>query len=226
MTSTRLHALLFVLILAVAGVSAHRWRPTIHIADSMEKMNLEAVFPTQIGPWSVVLNVPAMIVSPDVAAMLENLYAQTLSRVYVNDKGDRIMLSVAYGGDQSDATRAHRPDVCYPAQGFQLLSLTSGSIDLPNGPLPVRRMVAKQGSRVEPVTFWFAVGDSVAITGSQQKLIQLRYGTRGLIPDGMLIRVSSISTAEQEAFAIQENFIRELSLSMGQSWLPRVFGKN
>jgi hypothetical protein len=102
------------------------------------------------GDWRIDTNMPVSIVSPDVEAQLKSLYAQTVSRTYVGPQGERIMLSVAYGGDQSDATRAHRPDVCYPAQGFDILSNSDAGIRVGQAELPVRHMLAKLGQRLEP----------------------------------------------------------------------------
>ena len=97
-------------------------------------------------------------------------------------------------------------------------------LELPDGTLPVERMVAKQGARVEPITFWFAIGDYVAVSGQDQKLAQLRYGLRGLIPDGMLVRVSNIDNDEKAAYALQADFVRQMQLAFDPSWVPRVFG--
>ena len=224
MTSSRLRAFIVLLCMAGATVLGHSMRPTIHLADSERKVELETLFPASFGSWHVDTQVPVAIVSPDVQAMLNKLYNQTLSRTYVNRDGQRIMLSVAYGGDQSDAARAHRPDVCYPAQGFEILSIGRSMLQLPDGTLPVERMVAKQGARIEPITFWFAIGDYVAVSGQDQKIVQLRYGLRGLIPDGMLVRVSSIDNDEEAAYALQADFVRQMQQAFDTSWVPRVFG--
>jgi hypothetical protein len=63
----------------------------------------------------------------------------------------------------------------------------------------VRHMASKLAQRHEPVTFWFVVGEHVAVSGQQQKIAQLRYGVQGLIPDGMLVRVSSIDRDTEAA---------------------------
>jgi len=220
----RFHAIAVSLCLLTASVLGHVGRPTIHLADQRQKINLEQMFPAQIGSWAVDERQPVGIVSPDVKALLDKLYAQTLSRTYVNADGVRIMLSVAYGGDQSDATRAHRPDVCYPAQGFDIVSTRTDTLALPTGDLGVRRMVAKLNSRIEPVTFWFAVGEFTAVSGQDQKLIQLRYGMRGIIPDGMLVRVSSINPDENSAYDVQSKFIAELRQNMPANYVSHVFG--
>lgn len=222
--SVRLRALFAALLLISASGLAHVIKPTVHLADQIGKVDIEALFPPSFGGWRVDTNMPVSIVSPDVEALLKTLYAQTVSRVYIGPQGERIMLSVAYGGDQSDATRAHRPDVCYPAQGFEILSNRDARIAIGDGALPVRHMLAKQGQRLEPVTFWFVVGEHVAVSGQQQKLAQLRYGMRGIIPDGMLVRVSSIAPDAAKAYQVQARFISDMRAAMPEPARLRVFG--
>jgi EpsI family protein len=224
LTPVRLRALFAALLLCSASVLAHITRPTVHLADQHAKVDLEALFPKSFGDWRIDTSQPVSIVSPDVEAQLKTLYAQTVTRTYVGPQGERIMLSVAYGGDQSDATRAHRPDVCYPVQGFDILSNVDARIDVGQAELPVRHMFAKQGQRYEPVTFWFVVGEHVAVSGQQQKLAQLRYGVRGIIPDGMLVRVSSIDPNAATAYQVQARFIADMRAVMPQPARLRVFG--
>lgn len=224
MNAVRVRALVVVLLALAAVAGAHAWRPTAYLADVEGKLDLEAVFAPAFGDWRIDDRMPVQLVSPDQQAMLSRIYSQTLNRTYVNSDGDRIMLSVAYGGDQSDATRAHRPEVCYPAQGFQVLSQATGQAELGNLPLPVRRLVAQQGARIEPITYWLVVGDRVAVSSTQQKLQQLYYSTRGVIPDGMLVRVSSIDRDSAHAFGVQQKFIADLARAMKPAYLSRVFG--
>lgn len=224
--SVRWRALFAGLLLVGAAGLAHVTRPTVHLADQHAKVDVGTVFPKSFGGWRLDTNVPVSIVSPDVEAMLKSLYAQTLNRTYIGPNGERIMLSVAYGGDQSDATRAHRPDVCYPAQGFDILSSANSSIDLVGQQLPVRHMFAKLGQRFEPVTFWFIIGERIAVSGQQQKLAQLSYGLRGLIPDGMLVRVSSIDPHADEGYRVQARFIADMWAAMPPLARQQVFGRD
>lgn len=224
MSGQRAKAAIVVLLALLATVGAQLWRPTQHLADQLPKLDLEAVFPQQFGQWRIDTSGPAQIVSPDQQAMLSKLYAQSLSRVYVGPRGERIMLSIAYGGDQSDATRAHRPDVCYPAQGFQIRSSSEGQVRLSAGLVRAKLMVAQQDNRIEPITYWITVGDQIALSGTEQKLAQLRYGTHGVIPDGMLVRVSSLSTNATQAYSLHERFLQDLYQSMASVNRVRVFG--
>ena len=208
-----------------AALTAYVWRPTKHLTDEIGKPNLEQIFPSSFGDWRVDDRMAVVLPAPDVQAKLDSIYNQVLSRTFVNSQGERVMLSVAYGGDQSDATRAHRPEVCYPVQGFQITSNSSANLLLePGRSLHVRRLMAKQGGREEPITYWVIVGDKVATNSTEQKLAQLRFGVRGYIPDGMLVRVSSIDRDSQRAHAMQHQFIREMMQAMPAEKRHRIFG--
>lgn len=210
MSGTRVRSAIALLLMVGAFVGAQAWRPTQRLADQRPKVELESLFPRAFGGWTMDTRMPVQLVSPDQQAMLDKIYNQTLSRTYVDRSGQRMMLSVAYGGDQSDGTRAHRPEACYPAQGFQIVSSQAGLARSGGRTWPVRRLVAKLGGRVEPITYWMMVGDQVALSGTEVKLAQLKFSVRGVIPDGVLIRVSSIDHDASQAYAQQERFIADL----------------
>ncbi len=224
MTSVRVKALVVLVLMMLAFAGAQAWRPHIHMADTRPKVDLETLFPKVFADWAVDDRMPVQLVSPDTLAILNKIYNQTLSRTYVNRLGDRIMLSVAYGGDQSDGTKAHRPDACYPAQGFQVRADQDASVSIDDRRVPARKLVAQMGGRIEPITYWVVVGDRVALGGTRQKLAQLTYSTRGVIPDGMLVRVSSIDSDVPRAYTLQEHFIRDIARAINPAEKSRVFG--
>jgi EpsI family protein len=224
MTAQRTKAFIVLLLIVAAGLGAHAWRPTHFLADTQAKVELEQIFPQRVGAWTVDTRGPVQLISPDQKALLNKLYNQTLSRTYVNEQGDRVMLSVAYGGDQSDATTAHRPDVCYPAQGFDILSRGASLVKLPGRQLPTLHLLTRLGARVEPVSYWFVVGERVALSGTDQKLAQLSYSTRGIVPDGLLMRVSTIDTDSPRAYSVQSAFVADLFEAVPAAWRNRIFG--
>lgn len=224
MKITLMKAVVAFALMICTAAGAHLWRPTVHLADSRAKVDLEQMFPAAFGDWKVDKSIPVQLVSPDLEQFLATIYSQTLSRTYINSQGQRIMLSVAYGGDQSDATRAHRPEVCYPAQGFQIIANQTGVIDTPAHPLRVRQLVAKAGGRIEPISYWITVGDRTALSGTEQKLAQLSYSTRGVIPDGMLVRVSNIDANSAQAYQLHGIFIRQMTSAMPPSVRDRIVG--
>lgn len=184
--------------------------PQRKIADRNPIGQLDALVPARFEGWAIDRSIPMILPSPDVQAKLDAIYNQVVSRTYINGQGERIMLSIAYGGDQSDGLRAHRPEVCYTAQGFSTRDLQDGELALPGRHIPVRRLVATQGPRVEPITYWMTIGTQVARTGLETKLAQLRYSTRGLIPDGLLMRVSNISRQSAQSFRLHDAFMNAL----------------
>lgn len=224
MTPSRRQALAVGIASVAALGCAHWWRPKMRLADTLPKFELETAFPKKFGGWAVDEQMPVQLVSPDQKAVLDQIYSQTLSRTYVNADGQRIMLSVAYGGDQSDATRAHRPEVCYPAQGFQINGDSIGHIQLADRSVHVRQLVAVQGGRIEPITYWVMVGNRVAASGTEQKLQQLEYSIKGLIPDGMLVRISNISSETEPSYLLHQRFAQQLARSLHAPELDRIFG--
>jgi EpsI family protein len=217
-------ALLAALIMVAGAALAHLGKPGVYLADQIGKPELESLFPKQFGRWRLDARMGVVLPAPDVQAQLDAIYNQVLSRTYVNPEGQRIMLSVAYGGDQSDGTSAHRPEVCYPAQGFEITANTKAVQSTPGGSLPVRQLMSRLGGRNEPITYWVVVGTKVATSGIEQKLAQMRYGLRGVISDGMLVRVSSIDADVARGHALQSAFIAELAGAMPSQTRSRVFG--
>jgi len=71
-------------------------------------------------------------------------------------------------------------------------------------------LVARQGARTEPITYWIRVGDSLTRGWIEQKLTAIGYGITGKVPDGLLFRVSNISNDEQKSYQIQQEFLASL----------------
>lgn len=225
MTSPRVTAAAVLVLAALAFGGAQWWRPTQRLADMRAKVVLEDAFPKRFGEWEIDDRMPPQLVSPDIQQFIDKIYNQTLSRVYINRAGDRVMLSVAYGGDQSDATRTHRPEVCYPAQGFQIISSREANLLVDRQTLRARQLIARMGGRSEPITYWVMVGERVAVSGTEQKVAQLAYTTRGVIPDGMLVRVSTIDADAERAFKLQAGFLNGMASALSPQSRPLVVGR-
>eukprot|EP01036_Dinobryon_divergens_P039695 gene39695-52375_t len=167
-------------------------RPTASLADERPTIDLAAMVPGEFGGWKEQFNVAVQIVDPEMQQTIDEIYTQTLTRNYIDANGYRVMLSIAYGKNQSDNLQLHKPEVCYPAQGFKLEKLERVPLNLLDQSISTTRMETHLGQRFEPVTYWTVVGDHVTTTGVNKKLTEMRYGLRGRVPDGMLVRVSSI----------------------------------
>jgi len=200
-------------------------QPSYRIAENKPPILLEKQIPESFGEWRLDPNVRPVVPDPGLQAMLNSLYSQTLARTYINAKGERIMLSIAYGSDQgNDATAVHRPEFCYSAQGFRIKTLGKEVLQIGGTSVPAARLLAQLGQRNEPITYWVTLDEVATLPGFGRKLAQIRYGLKGQIPDGMLVRVSSISNSESEAFALQQTFLEQLYMSVPADMRTRYFG--
>jgi len=203
-------ALLFTGVLLVTATVSHLFIANRTLLAEQHRLDLAALVPTQFADWQT-LPENGLTVLPETQAALDSLYDQQLVRTYRNGQGQQIMLSIAYGQDQSnDLSQVHRPEICYVGQGFVITQSAPLSLSLAGRRIAAQQLVTQQGPRHEPLTYWMLLGDSTVNAGWQRKLQQLSYAAQGVIPDGLLFRVSSIDTDQDRAFALQQTFIADL----------------
>jgi EpsI family protein len=221
-----LRAGLLALVMASASAAAVWMTPTQYMADKYPREKLAQVVPRAFGEWTVDSSIVPVPPSPDMQKVLDETYDETLALTYRNRAGQRVMLSLAYGRNQHKGMNTHRPEVCYPAQGFRLVSgsQSTAQIALGQRQLPVNRVVAVMGARNEPITYWLLVGDSITSFGYPQRAVAMRYGLKGEIPDGVLVRISSIDSNSAQAFEVQRRFIVDMLGAVQPSRLPRLLG--
>lgn len=202
-------------------------RPTIKDSDLRPNFSLADLFPRAFGDWTVDNSVPVIVPPPDQQEVLDKIYNQTLARTYINGAGQRVMLSVAYGGDQSDGLTVHMPEVCYVAQGFKLVWTRAAKLLVAGVSIPVRQLLTTLGQRVEPITYWILVGDRATTSQTERRLVSLRYGLHRRIPEGMLVRVSSIDASpdSQPAFLLHTTFITALVMAIPPDKREWVIGQ-
>lgn len=197
-------------LMCAASVAGFAARPNARAVDRGNAIVLESAVPKSFGSWAEVPTQAGQVVNPQAKALLDKLYSQILTRTYVNRDGYRIMLSLAYGDDQRGGLQAHRPEICYPAQGFKLNGMQDGVLATSFGDIEVRRLSTTLGTRHEPVTYWLTVGDQVIQSKFDKRMAEIRLGLTGQIPDGLLFRVSSIDSDDARAYEMQRAFTSEL----------------
>lgn len=212
------------LAMLLTAVATRALTPATRLAQARERFDLAASIPMQFPGWSVDTGLAPVSPNPDSQAAIDKIYDQTLARTYIDASGQRVMLSIAYGGDQSKALQLHLPEVCYVAQGFQIIQKGDGMMVTGFGTLPVKRLVARADMRNEPITYWITVGDQLTRGGVAQKLQLLAYGLSGKIPDGMLVRVSSITTDVPAAYQLQDGFSAAMLAALTPQSRARLLG--
>ena len=215
--------ILLILMLAASGL-ALALRPTEKMAAQSQAIDLEAIIPAKFGEWRQDNTPSIQMVDPQQQELIDKIYTQTLNRTYSNFSGYRIMLAIAYGDNQRDSMQMHYPEVCYPAQGFALQAKEKGTLPTSNGPIPVTRILTNLGARNEPVTYWTTIGDRVFQGGIQKKLAEMSYGLSGKIPDGMLIRISSIDPGAANAYEVQAQFAEQMLQALKPEYQKKLSG--
>ncbi|WP_018985170.1 exosortase-associated protein EpsI, B-type [Methylophilus methylotrophus] len=211
--------------MVAAAVAAIYLEPTQKIAAERKNFILANIIPLQFGEWKLIdSSEGGRIVNPEQNTLINKLYSQTLSRTYANSKGEQVMLVIAYGEDQSDGTQLHYPEVCYPAQGFQIISADNTLLNTSLGSIPVRKLIATFSTRVEPIIYWTTIGNRAVFRGKETRLLKLSYGLQGKIPDGILFRTSSITADTTHGFELQISFINNLLSALPANNLNAIAG--
>lgn len=209
---TAIIASAFLLTLAIA-----QFFPDPSVKDPSLYPDYEQIIPKKFGSWKLIEHNVSQIIDPEMQANLDKIYSQTVSRIYVDESGRSIMLSLAYGPDQRDGMNAHKPEVCYPAQGFEIKKIESDSLSLYDLTIPVKRLKTVSGARVEFVSYWILVGDKVTSSNIEKKMQQVKFRFRGEVPDGLLFRVSSIGSSGVVEYQAHNRFINTLIGSLKKS---------
>lgn len=199
--------------------------PSIRLAERGGKLSLETAVPRHFGEWAMDERQSAAIINPEVGDLVSRIYHQVLSRTYIHGPSQRsVMLSIAYGEDQSHSHELHVPDVCYPSGGFQIKEASRDELVLRQGVIPVKRLVTQRAQRREPLIYWAIIGEQVAASATEAKLAALSYGLRRTVPDGLIFRVSTVGLTDEAAFAVQKEFVQDLMNALSSENRKRLAG--
>jgi EpsI family protein len=177
----------------------------------MRGQSLADITPAAFGAWTG--RDVGDLVAPKVAGTLESrLYGESVQRIYSRDDGgSQIMVLLAHGDTQSNELQLHRPEVCYPAFGFQISSSQPDMLQLtPQATLPARRLVAVAPDRRENIVYWTRLGEYLPLSEGEQRLDRVRTALQGVIADGLLARISLVEDDAFGAFRVLGEFARAL----------------
>lgn len=199
---------------SVATIAAARL-PTTKV-DYLGKNKLDEIMPEQVGRWTFVSS-SGLVVPPD-DQLAQALYSQLLTRVYTSDSGAPIMLLVAQSSSQSGILQIHRPEFCYTAGGYNLSPTTPHMVNLGGSTLPALSISASILGKTEQIVYWTRVGEHLPLSWRQQRMAVAMDNLRGIIPDAVMVRVSTYGNDKAAALAEVDEFIR----AMLQTVAPQV----
>lgn len=211
--------------LGMGAAAALAWWGRPRRPDGPPAIKLASLFPDHFNDWTQDHSGDYFVRPLEEAGKVYGVYDQVLERVYVRADGLRVMLSVAYGGDQSPALQMHRPEVCYASGGYRVISKKQLALTIGGHSLSVTRVHAEMPGRPEPLTYWMVLGDEVVADAGSFRLRQLNFGLQRKLLDGMLVRISSIDPDPQHAWPLQARFADELVRAVPKAWRHRVIGR-
>ncbi len=211
------------LLAAAGGAVALTPRKRLNLLNGKE---LEKLVPLSFAGWHVTPSNAVILPEAREGSLADQLYSQTVSRLYLSDTDLPVMMVIAYGDTQSDQLQLHRPEVCYSAVGFEISA--SEKVAVPVAPphtLPVRQLVATSNDRTEPILYWTRIGDFLPASGNEQRLMKLRTEMRGYVADGVLVRLSTVAEPTPETFAALQRFAKAMLHATDPAGVPALVGR-
>lgn len=221
-----LQTILIFVLMAAAALTAKHYTPTQYLAESRQSIPIEQLLPRTFNEWQIDDSMAPLVVDPSQLELSDRLYSQVVARTYVNKTGQRVMLVIAYGKDQSDGLQVHTPEACYPVAGFQVSTSHKELIALGDTRQSVVKLVAERAGQKEPITYWVTVGDYVVNTGPKgRRNVRFKYGFNGIIPDGLLFRVSTRGQDVAAQYEDQTRFLRDFRENLDPEVRRWLFGR-
>jgi EpsI family protein len=204
---------------AIAGAEAVRPRTRLELLGDRK---LEKLIPRSFGKWKV-REAEGIVTPQSENSLAAQLYNQTVGRMYTGPDDSVVMLLIAYGNTQSDTLQLHRPEVCYPAFGFQVTESQPTRFDLGGGAfVPGRNLTALSPGREERISYWTRVGEYLPVSNGEQRQMRFQTALAGIIPDGVLVRISNMEMDDAEGFALNAQFAADLIHSVPAAVLPAL----
>jgi EpsI family protein len=215
-TTDRRKFLVGLLFCAAGGIAA--WRKPDERLDYLGRAKLEDVLPRKIGRWDFVA-ASGLVVPPN-DQLVQALYSQLLTRVYWDGQNAPIMLLAAQSASQTGFLQIHRPETCYTAGGYQISAVAPHPIQVGPAIIPANSMNASAGGPTEHVIYWTRIGNQMPSSWKQQKLAVAEQNLQGVIPDAILVRVSTVSNDGAIARATIDGFVRAMIESVPANLRP------
>lgn len=202
--------LLGLIFCSAAGLAAWR-RPTKHL-DFLGNDKLDSIVPKTIDSWKFVA-ASGLVVPPE-DQLVRATYSQLLTRVYSDGENDPIMLLLAQSGSETGILQIHRPETCYTASGYHISEVRRHPVAIGAQVLPASGMDATSDGVVEHVLYWTRIGNQMPGSWKDQRIAVAEQNLSGVLPDAILVRISTVSSDPGRAWAALDAFTRALIASV------------
>jgi EpsI family protein len=218
-------------LLGAVGAASMLLRPT-SAAPALSDHWIDAAVPQQLGPWQVAAH-DGLVTAPT-DELSAKLYDRILTRIYRADRAagrsapdaghapgigaplPDMALLIAYGRGQDADVQLHRPDACYPAQGFTLTDPRALPIRFAGRAVPAQVVTASRDDLVQQVFYWTRIAGTFPADGAAERRVIVHENLAGRMPDAVLVRISVDTAARAQAVAAVLGFIGLLGAALPQ----------
>ena len=172
-------------------------------------LHLSPLVPDSVGKWQSAEG-KGIVLPPADEAQANRFYDDIVTRYYWSDTEPTMMLLLAYSTEQSGTLQIHRPESCYPAAGFTLKPRGNLAMTALGRQFDAQLCSADTPERSEQLLYWTRVGNEFPKSWHDQSSDLRKMNLRGYIPDGMLVRISTLSNDFEAARASMQDFARSL----------------
>jgi len=204
----------------IAGAAFSSFVRPRELVSPIPKGQFERMIPDSVGAWQS--RKSAELVLPAEDEGQDKLYENLETRVYEGSGLAAMMVLIAYSSVQQNDVQVHRPEVCYPAAGFPIQWTRPATVDFGSRKISARELVADRGGLSEKILYWVRVGDAYPIGWAEQRLSMAMSNAKGVIPDGLLFRVSTIHGPEKSSPTLLGDFARAFVASSPPSFRKLV----
>lgn len=185
---------------------------------------IEAAWPERLGAWRRIAL--GDFVLPPGDALGRGQYDALVLRGYAGEGRAPIYCVVTYGAVQDYALQLHRPEVCYPASGFSIRTLSAWSRPIAGRDMGASLMVASRDDRAETVLYWTRVGQAFPRSQWQVREAILAGLARLSLPDGAMVRLSLQGTPGPATIADLSGFAEALVHGLAGPGRDLVLGRS
>lgn len=205
-------------LLLGAAALGHALQPAATAAAHPHGL-IDRAVPARLGPWQRLADPLPQIdltVAADGTRTNDNPYDEVVMRSFADDHGHEVMLAIAYAREQRQEVKVHRPDLCYPSQGYAIVTrerVQLAAVRDARGSVEAVRLLTRRQNTHEAVLYLLRTDDDYGQAMWDGRLAILRAGLAGRVADGALLRVSTrVASASDaaEAFARLDAFLPAL----------------
>jgi EpsI family protein len=208
------------------GAAGLGLKPRRHVTLLQKGQTLSRLIPAVLPGWTS-RDVSDFVAPKEPDSLAAQLYSQTVGRVYSRlSDGAALMMMLAYGDTQSDDLQLHRPEVCYPAFGFEIKRNVVLPLQIGAGvTVPSRALLAVAPQGRETVVYWSRLGEFMPLDRRQQQIARFRTALKGDVADGVLARFSVSESDGPAAVGLIEDFVPALLRATPRSARAVLIGR-